>query len=97
VEYAEQIALYKGEGRERGFVDGLLDKLLMRQKTVVYTQFPLNGTLIVLVDNDVAITQTISYFGSILSYLIIAIPIFSGEFDGSSPSDIASYISLVPK
>lgn len=34
--------------------------------------------------------------GSILSYIIIAIPIFAGVYDGLSPEDITVLISKVP-
>lgn len=37
--------------------------------------------------------QSVSYFGSILSYVIIAIPIFMGDYDHLPPGDIAVVIS----
>lgn len=37
--------------------------------------------------------QTFSYFGSILSYLIVAIPIFAGVFDDKDPGELSGIIS----
>ena len=37
------------------------------------------------------------YVGSILSYIIVAIPIFSGVYDDESESDLSSIISAVSK
>ncbi len=37
------------------------------------------------------------YIGSILSYIIVAIPIFSGVYDDESESDLSSIISAVSK
>ena len=39
--------------------------------------------------------QSVSYFGSILSYVIIAIPIFFGLYDGMPASDLSAIISKV--
>ena len=35
------------------------------------------------------------YVGSILSYIIVAIPIFSGVYDDTSSSDLSAVISAV--
>ena len=35
------------------------------------------------------------YVGSILSYIIVAIPIFAGKYDDLSPTDLSSLISQV--
>lgn len=39
--------------------------------------------------------ESFSYLGSILSYLIIAIPIFAGAFDGKDASELSAIISAV--
>lgn len=39
--------------------------------------------------------ESFSYLGSILSYLIIAIPIFAGVFDGKDASELSAIISAV--
>lgn len=39
--------------------------------------------------------NTFDYLGGFLSYIIIAIPIFSGIYDGLSPSDLSALISKV--
>ena len=35
------------------------------------------------------------YFGSILSYVILAIPVFGGVYDDLSPADLSALISRV--
>ena len=37
------------------------------------------------------------YVGSILSYIIVAIPIFSGVYDDKSSTDLSAIISAVRK
>lgn len=39
--------------------------------------------------------ESFSYFGSILSYLIVAMPIFAGAFAGKDPSEMSEIISKV--
>lgn len=41
------------------------------------------------------VNESFSYLGSILSYLIIAIPIFSGALDGKDASELSAIISAV--
>lgn len=38
-------------------------------------------------------TQSFSYFGSILSYLIVAIPIFAGIYDDKDAGELSAIIS----
>jgi ATP-binding cassette subfamily D (ALD) protein 4 len=35
------------------------------------------------------------YIGSILSYLVLAVPIFAGAYDNLSPSEVGALISQV--
>ena len=37
------------------------------------------------------------YFGSVLSYIIVAIPIFAGDYDDKTASEIAQIISAVSR
>lgn len=39
--------------------------------------------------------ESFSYFGSILSYLIVALPIFAGAFADKDPSEMSEIISKV--
>ena len=39
--------------------------------------------------------NSFDYLGSILSYVVIAVPIFMGKYDNLSPSDLSALISQV--
>ncbi len=39
--------------------------------------------------------NTFDYLGSILSYIVIAIPIFAGEYDGLTPGELSALVSKV--
>lgn len=39
--------------------------------------------------------ESFSYLGAILSYIIIAIPIFTGRLDGKDAAELSSIISAV--
>lgn len=39
--------------------------------------------------------NTFDYMGSILSYIVIAIPIFAGEYDGLTPGELSALVSKV--
>lgn len=41
--------------------------------------------------------ESFSYLGSILSYMIIAIPIFAGAFEDKDASELSAIISAVKK
>ncbi|KAI8606106.1 ATP-binding cassette sub-family D member 4 [Dissophora ornata] len=83
-QYAESITFSRGEGEAKESADQLLDVLLKTQLTVIHKELPLTF-----------LQQSVSYFGSILSYVIISIPIFMGVYDGLPPSDISAVISKV--
>lgn len=39
--------------------------------------------------------NTFDYLGSILSYIVIAIPIFAGQYDGLTPGELSALVSKV--
>ena len=80
--YGEEISILSGELREKSYLDLLLTSLLLSQKSVLNRQLIIDG-----------FTNFISYTGSILSYMIIAIPVFSGVYDHGSSGDISKAIS----
>lgn len=41
------------------------------------------------------VNEGFSYFGSILSYLIVAVPIFAGVYDDKDPAELSEVISKV--
>ncbi|KAI8098532.1 ATP-binding cassette sub-family D member 4 [Halteromyces radiatus] len=81
-QFAESIAFSKGEWEEKQRANASLDTLLTYQRSIVNKQLPLQLA-----------NQTFSYFGSILSYLIVAIPIFSGAFDDKDSGELSGIIS----
>ncbi|KAL7319957.1 hypothetical protein PS15m_003032 [Mucor circinelloides] len=81
-QYAESIAFCDGEEEENGRAQHSLEKLLTYQRTIVNKELPLKMA-----------NESFSYLGSILSYLIIAIPIFAGVFDGKDASELSAIIS----
>ncbi|KAI9230941.1 MAG: ABC transporter transmembrane region 2-domain-containing protein, partial [Piptocephalis tieghemiana] len=79
---AEAIAFHRGESRERRSLDRTLQLLLYLQRRIIHREFLVN-----------LISQSTNYFGSILSYLIVALPIFTGKYDDLGPADLASVVS----
>ncbi|ORZ23878.1 ABC transporter transmembrane region 2-domain-containing protein [Lobosporangium transversale] len=92
-QYAESITFSRGEGEAKDSADELLEVLLKTQLDVVYKEVPLKFFSFVVGGYDKVLQQGVSYFGSILSYVIIAIPIFWGVYDDLPPSDISAVIS----
>jgi len=43
----------------------------------------------------VAVTEAFGYFGAIISYVVIAIPLFSGKYDDLPTDELSAIISLV--
>ncbi|KAF9908471.1 ATP-binding cassette sub- D member 4, partial [Lobosporangium transversale] len=95
-QYAESITFSRGEGEAKDSADELLEVLLKTQLDVVYKEVPLKFFSFVVGGYDKVLQQGVSYFGSILSYVIIAIPIFWGVYDDLPPSDISatSFVSM---
>ncbi|KAK5827188.1 ABC transporter transmembrane region 2-domain-containing protein [Linnemannia elongata] len=81
-QFTESITFSRGEGEAKMAADDSLENLLCSQLNVIYKEVPLNF-----------LQQSVSYFGSILSYVIIAIPIFLGRYDGMPASDLSAIIS----
>ncbi|GJJ77348.1 ATP-binding cassette, subfamily D (ALD), member 4 [Entomortierella parvispora] len=81
---AESITFSRGEAEAKNSADESLEVLMVNQLNVIYKELPLQF-----------LQQSVSYFGSILSYVIIAIPIFMGDYDHLPPSDITVVISKI--
>lgn len=48
------------------------------------------------IDCDVVVSVNLfDYLGSVLSYILLAFPIFHGDYDSKSPADFSSLISAV--
>ncbi|KAJ1934774.1 hypothetical protein FBU59_005590, partial [Linderina macrospora] len=82
-EFAESIAFYGGEEKERDAANGALASVVTVQRRLIKKQFWLNF-----------VTQLFSYLGSTVSYIIIAIPIFLGAYDDKSGTELTSIISM---
>uniref|UniRef100_A0A5S6R5V2 ABC transporter domain-containing protein n=1 Tax=Trichuris muris TaxID=70415 RepID=A0A5S6R5V2_TRIMR len=81
--HAEAIAFYHSDSLEELFTEQRLESLLNTQQRLVNWRFLLNG-----------VTNFVDYFGSILSYIIISIPILiEGKYDNVGPADISAIIS----
>ncbi|KAI9257172.1 ATP-binding cassette sub-family D member 4-like protein [Phascolomyces articulosus] len=81
-QFAEAIAFSRGEREEHARAKESLYTLLDSQRKVVNRELPLHLS-----------NESFSYFGSILSYLIVAMPIFAGIFDDKDPSELSEIIS----
>ena len=79
---SEYIAFSDGDGFERTKADRNLGDLCKSQKRVINRQLFL----------DLA-TFTFEYLGSIASFLVIAVPIFTGYYDDMADSDLSQLIS----
>ncbi|RKP05984.1 ABC transporter transmembrane region 2-domain-containing protein [Thamnocephalis sphaerospora] len=80
--FGESVAMLHGESIERRSADRALDALIHRQKMTVYWQIPVTF-----------VNQISSYFGSIVTYLFIAIPIFNHRYDNLTPIELTALIS----
>ncbi|KAJ2063100.1 hypothetical protein GGI17_001947 [Coemansia sp. S146] len=82
-EFAESIAFFAGEDRERAAADAALGRVIGVQHILLRKQFWLG-----------LITQVFSYLGATVSYAIIAVPIFLGKYDSKTGSELSSIISM---
>ncbi|KAI9295622.1 P-loop containing nucleoside triphosphate hydrolase protein [Neoconidiobolus thromboides FSU 785] len=80
----QEISLLNGELREGIEITNTFNELLRYQKERIN-----RGFFIYL--NE----QFFSYFGSIITYLVVAIPIFSGVYKNTDPAELSGIISLV--
>ena len=81
-EYEQSIRQSCGCHYETLVVDQCLEALLALQHRILLFNIPLKTIL-----------EFINFFGGILSYALIAIPIFSGELDNKTPSELSALIS----
>lgn len=79
---SESVAFLDGEYAELDSTEGLLARLVSSQQAVYNRQFPLN--LCVYLSD---------YAGSIISFLVLAVPIFNGTYDDVSAANLAGIIS----
>lgn len=79
---AESLAFLTGARLEEAKTNNKLDVLLKTQHSLYGRQFFLNLAV-----------NLFDYLGSIISYLALAVPIFSGRYDDVSSAELASLIS----
>jgi ATP-binding cassette subfamily D (ALD) protein 4 len=79
---AESIAFYRGGRIEGEKSDSLLKVLLRSQLSVVHWQFPLNFS-----------TGLFDYTAATISYCLVGVAVFSGDYDGLSVSQLSAAIS----
>ncbi|KAG1180425.1 hypothetical protein G6F70_001493 [Rhizopus microsporus] len=81
-QYVESIAFCDGEKEEHDRANQSLNTLLTYQRSIV------NNSLFLNMANE-----SFSYLGSIISYFLVAIPIFTGALDGKDAGELSSIIS----
>ncbi|CEG76689.1 hypothetical protein RMATCC62417_11549 [Rhizopus microsporus] len=81
-QYVESIAFCDGEKEEHDRADQSLNTLLTYQRSIVNNGLFLNMA-----------NESFSYLGSIISYFLVAIPIFTGALDGKDAGELSSIIS----
>ncbi|XP_022333421.1 lysosomal cobalamin transporter ABCD4-like isoform X2 [Crassostrea virginica] len=79
---AESAAFYRSGEIEKFYTDQRLHRLLKTQHSLILRQYPLNFSV-----------NLFDYLGSVLSYILLAFPIFHGDYDSKSPADFSSLIS----
>lgn len=79
---AESAAFYRAGKVEHMRTDRRLQMLLSTQRNLM------NKELWLYIG-----VNTFDYLGSILSYVVIAIPIFAGEYDGLTPGELSALVS----
>ncbi|XP_033125750.1 ATP-binding cassette sub-family D member 4-like [Anneissia japonica] len=80
--HSESIAFYQAADVELNSTDQKLASLLDTLRHYVNREFWLHVSV-----------NVCDYIGSIVSYIIIAIPVFSGDYSGMTPQDISSLVS----
>uniref|UniRef100_A0A3Q2XNQ6 ATP-binding cassette, sub-family D (ALD), member 4 n=1 Tax=Hippocampus comes TaxID=109280 RepID=A0A3Q2XNQ6_HIPCM len=79
---AESAAFYRAGKVERARTDGRLQALLQTQRSLINKELWLSVGV-----------NTFDYLGGFLSYVVIAIPIFGGLYDGLTPGELSALIS----
>ena len=79
---AESAAFFRAGHVEMQKTDAKLDRLIETQHRLIFKQYILTFAI-----------KMADYVGSILSYIVVAIPIFSGKYDELSPTDLSALIS----
>ncbi|CAG8454414.1 64_t:CDS:2 [Funneliformis caledonium] len=82
-QFSESIAFSLGEKFELYRLDSFFKNILKYQRKIIDRELYLD-----------VLTESFSYFGSIFSYLIIAIPVFTGEYDGIEKDKLGGIISM---
>jgi ATP-binding cassette, subfamily D (ALD), member 4 len=82
--HAEAIALLRGAAAEAQRLAAALARVLANWRRIVRARVPVD-----------AATQFFSYFGSVLSYAVVAVPVFVGRGDVAAlpPAELAAHIS----
>lgn len=78
----ESAAFYRSGEIEKFYTDQRLHCLLRTQHSLILRQYALNFSV-----------NLFDYLGSILSYILLAFPIFNGNFDSLTPAEFSSRIS----
>lgn len=81
--FSEAIALLRGYGTENANINYWLDTLLKVQRKVLLWDFLLKD-----------VTEFIARFGGIVSYIVIAFPVFAGAYKNVPPNELASIIAI---
>ncbi|XP_064485308.1 lysosomal cobalamin transporter ABCD4-like [Ornithodoros turicata] len=79
---SESIAFLDGEDAELECTTSHLGQVMKAQQNVINKQFPLN----------LAVSMS-DYMGSVLSFLVLAVPVFSGRYGGVSSAELSGIIS----
>eukprot|EP00127_Corallochytrium_limacisporum_P001308 Clim_evm20s50 gene=Clim_evmTU20s50 len=80
--HVEPVALVEGETEQGAVTNRQLHELLRLQRSIVNWSLPVNLSV-----------QFFNYAGSILTYVIVGIPIIMGQKDNLSPVELSSFIS----
>lgn len=79
---AESLAFLNGGNVELIRTNAKLEELIVAQQRLFNHQYPLNMSI-----------NMFDYLGAILSYLILAVPIFAGKYDSLTPAELSELIS----
>jgi ATP-binding cassette subfamily D (ALD) protein 4 len=82
-QFVEPIAFSCGEKVELYHLNTFFNNILKYQRQIIDRELALES-----------LTESFSYFGSILSYLLIAIPVFGGNYDGIEKDKLSGIISM---